>query len=290
MLQAPILLSSPSTPSRSPRFHNVSWSNPPHNSSPLACDTSSPVSSPGADAFARRRGQYKQHTASSPTATRLGKPPKRRVTLGGELPSSSRGISQAAAVPTEEAPRKAFLRERFRARCLERSQKDRERKIKGRRCAQSDTSSDGDDEVMDNEEEDDEEFINDELFRRLISSGKRKQQHEYRLSYAFEVGSSFDPDMEDMDEWERHIQPFARFPAVAHEPISTIPEDLDEEELAAYAEEYDLHLEDLCPEDVFSLSDVDDITLPDEDMQLRGKGKERAIVAMADDDVDMAMP
>lgn len=37
------------------------------------------------------------------------------------------------------------------------------------------------------------------------------------------------------------------------------PEDLSEEELALYAGECDLHLEDLQYEDIFSLSDLDDI-------------------------------
>lgn len=36
------------------------------------------------------------------------------------------------------------------------------------------------------------------------------------------------------------------------------PEDLEEEELAAYAEEYDLHLEDIPIDDIFSLSDLED--------------------------------
>jgi len=31
----------------------------------------------------------------------------------------------------------------------------------------------------------------------------RKIGHIYQLSYAQEVGSSFDPDMEDIEEWER---------------------------------------------------------------------------------------
>jgi hypothetical protein len=34
---------------------------------------------------------------------------------------------------------------------------------------------------------------------------KRKDKHAYRLSYAYEVGSSFDPDMEDVARWEREL-------------------------------------------------------------------------------------
>ena len=36
------------------------------------------------------------------------------------------------------------------------------------------------------------------------------------------------------------------------------PGDLEEEEIAAYAEEYDLHLEDIPVDDIFSLSDLED--------------------------------
>jgi len=34
----------------------------------------------------------------------------------------------------------------------------------------------------------------------------RKLEHGYRLSYAREVGSSFDPDMEDMEDWIHEFQ------------------------------------------------------------------------------------
>ena len=44
--------------------------------------------------------------------------------------------------------------------------------------------------------------------------------------------------------------------------IPTAPEDLDDEELAAYAEEYDLHLEDLPLDEIFSYSDLEDYDQP----------------------------
>lgn len=34
----------------------------------------------------------------------------------------------------------------------------------------------------------------------------RKQQHVYRLSYAHDVGSSFDPDVENIADWERELR------------------------------------------------------------------------------------
>lgn len=88
---------------------------------------------------------------------------RRQLAFGGDLfqpvPAES---SASAAAPTEEPPRKAFLRERFRARCLERAQRDRERKIRGRRGAMSEASSEPDEEMAD-DEEGDEEMINDEV-------------------------------------------------------------------------------------------------------------------------------
>ena len=46
-----------------------------------------------------------------------------------------------------------------------------------------------------------------------MDNAKRKKRHVYRLSYAYEVGSSFDPDMEDVGQWENelHGAPYSRF-------------------------------------------------------------------------------
>ena len=71
----------------------------------------------------------------------------------------------------------------------------------------------------------------------------------------------------------------------AQDPISTEPDDLDEEELAAYVEEYQLQqdLQDLPVDDLFSLSDLED--LPEEEpFDWKGKGKAQAQVIQ---DVDM---
>jgi hypothetical protein len=39
-----------------------------------------------------------------------------------------------------------------------------------------------------------------------MNSVRHKQRHSYRLSFQNEVGSSLDPDMEDIAEWERTLQ------------------------------------------------------------------------------------
>ncbi|KZT10330.1 uncharacterized protein LAESUDRAFT_734818 [Laetiporus sulphureus 93-53] len=285
------LLSSPSTPPRSStlrQFSSLPVAHQPLNSSPLASSIpSSPTSSPGAEAYARRRAQYKAHRSSSPTPERTKRSQKqqRRVTLPSSFPVSLTDT----ATPTEEAPRTTFLRERFRARCLERAQRDRERKIRRRR---GQDSSDGDDELMDGgDEEEEEEFMNDELFHRLVSSSKRKQQHQYRLSYAYDVGSSFDPDMENGAEWEHELDEREAEQAQGAHIVRTTPADLDEEELVEYAEYYELHLEDLRPEDLFSVSDVEDYGVSedaDENTSPKGKTKAKEVVqSVQDADVDM---
>ncbi|PCH44911.1 hypothetical protein WOLCODRAFT_165489 [Wolfiporia cocos MD-104 SS10] len=252
------ILSSPSTPTRPSRYHYASSASyQPADSSPLVSSSpSSPPSSPGAEAHSRRRAQYKPLNAISYTAPRAHRSQRRKVTVDTD-PFAAFSGSAAAAAATEEAPRKAFLRERFRARCLERAQKDRERKIEGRRRALSEAISDGDDEVM-ADDEDDEDFINDELFRRLVVNGRRKQQHQYRLSYSHEVGSSYDPAIEDITEWELDDEPEVL------PPIDTTPEDLDQEELAAYAEECDIYSGDINTDELFSLSDMEDFDAPEE--------------------------
>lgn len=114
-----------------------------------------------------------------------------------------------------------------------------------------------------------------------MAQTNRKTDHSYRLSYALEVGSSFDPDMEDVAEWEREIQStlHASFETRTLDTNITIiitlgapnqdpdllPAGLHEdEELEAYAEEYarQAALEefaDIPEEELFHLSDIDDV-------------------------------
>jgi hypothetical protein len=141
------------------------------------------------------------------------------------------GPGRRTVVAADETPQKAFLRERFKAKCIERAQRSRERVVKGKRFAGSDTSSDGFDEMMDcveDEDDDDDDVMQDEvclshfclvlkflfcslenptqLFRRIVQNTERIRKHSYRLSYNFEVGSSIDPNMEDVPGWEAELQ------------------------------------------------------------------------------------
>lgn len=204
----------PKTPTRSKDLSFL-----PLNSSPLA---SSPGSSPVSAAQARRRSQYKSHTTNTPGTSHSRQSSRRNA--GRNDASSSRTPTSTPLTVSADENRRAVLRERFRSQCLERAHKDRQRKIDGKRRMSSEFSSDGPDEMMDFEgSEDEDAILNDEvtsyasfrhiaygldtlqLFGRIMSSVKRKQQHQYRLSYAQEVGSSFDPDFDDVTEWENEL-------------------------------------------------------------------------------------
>ncbi|KAI0746868.1 hypothetical protein C8Q80DRAFT_802964 [Daedaleopsis nitida] len=264
MQTAVYLPSSPTTP------HALNYASPPscsHPHSPLrSSPLASPTSSPAANASARRRLQYKANAFSSPVSLRAAdkyanSPRQRRrpsAALFVEGSSSSgrsnsrpeKSATAAAGAPTEEPPRNALLRERLKARCIERAQRKRERAIaRGSRHLSSEPSSDGMEDMMDEDSEDEESMLNDELFRRIVESAKRKERHGYRLSYALEVGSSFDPEIDDTEDWGEEL---------LGNTVSTEPQDLLDEELEAYAAEAELNLDDLPVEDIFSLSDFED--------------------------------
>ena len=38
-----------------------------------------------------------------------------------------------------------------------------------------------------------------------MANATRKERHSYKLSYAQEVGSSIDPDLEDVARWEQEL-------------------------------------------------------------------------------------
>jgi hypothetical protein len=88
-----------------------------------------------------------------------------------------------------------------------------------------------------------------------MASSNRKRVHNYKLSYVQEVGSSLDPDMEDIAGWEAElgtffrslpfrllrisVAPLAYSPAAAPNDDAPVPEDFDDDaDLAALVEEY----------------------------------------------------
>lgn len=128
----------------------------PTRSSPLAPVSLSQPSSPApvspiAEAQARRKGQYKQRPPASTSVASLKSKGRYR-----KAPSSP--IPFILGPPSAEDGQTAFLRERFKAGCLERAKRAREKNIARRRAsANSDASSDGVDAdmIVDGEGEDD---------------------------------------------------------------------------------------------------------------------------------------
>ena len=187
----------------------------PLNSSPLTCSPEWSYSSPVAAAQAHRRSQYKSLTPNTPT----------RI-FSNSRRSSGRLFTDGGYVATPPRPdsQKLSLRNRFKARCFERAAKARERAIKGKRYAQH-SSDDFTMDYDDEDEGDDEDIMQDEvrvfsvlfggycllklflyqIFRRIMANATRKQHHSYRISYAQEVGSSIDPDLEDVASWEQEL-------------------------------------------------------------------------------------
>ncbi|KAJ3724145.1 hypothetical protein DFJ43DRAFT_640393 [Lentinula guzmanii] len=223
---------SPSTPSSNRiKSYSLSRSNhKPLNSSPLA-GNSSPMSSPVAEAQARRQSQYKSRVSSGPQRSRPGFAPN------SGLMSRVAGSSSAGGTDSQNA----MLRDRFKQRCLERAEKARAKAHAAKR--RSGPDSDVFDAMDDDIEEDDEDVIQGEFYQRIMMNQARQQRHAYLRSYYAEVGSSFDPDLEDAAAWERELH--APEPSQAgqfsdqdiQETVEMTPEELEQAELEAYAEE-----------------------------------------------------
>ncbi|TFK41785.1 hypothetical protein BDQ12DRAFT_720597 [Crucibulum laeve] len=236
----------------------------------------SPKSSPLVSVQARRRSQYKSRTPSTPlpplTSSSRSHAPSRAISGSGSSVFSGGSAGLAFGCASGEDSQKIFLREKFKARCFERAAKARAKAVRGRRyMGTSEASSDGFDDAMDeDDEEDDDDIMQDELFRRIMANTNRKDKHSYKVSYAQEVGSSFDPDMEDINSWEEElVGSFTRLPppqlhiTSSSEVEDLSPVDLDDEELEAYAEECAKRVVledfvDIPEEDLFSWSDFED--------------------------------
>ncbi|KAA1473153.1 hypothetical protein DENSPDRAFT_839597 [Dentipellis sp. KUC8613] len=273
---------------RTPSSHSHS----PASSSPLA-----PSSSPSSLAQARRRSQYKAiFTQPSSTPRRASQSAQPR-TPSKSSPGIARTLFHTAPDHDDEPPRNKFLRERFKARCLERAQKARDARV--RKSRRWDLSSDGDmdmdmeDGDAEGAESDDEFVLNDELFRRIMASASRQRTHAYRVSYQQDVGSSIDPDMEDVGEWERELRgPEPSSSTLPKEVVdldeADLPDELDDTaaaELAAYAEECELWDELGADDDLFALPELDALeTLTPSTPVPQDKGKARA-----DTDMDVEM-
>ncbi|KAN0136836.1 hypothetical protein V8E53_005277 [Lactarius tabidus] len=231
----------------------------PHTSSPLSEPFSpSPSSSAAAKLQSRRVAQYKSiatptHRAPAAYSSRPSHPSVNKLNFGLRL------FSSTAVSGESDNPRDSLLRGRLKERCARRAQQARTKRVEMER-RKSALSSDCEDVDMDSDEEDNEDTaLNDELFRRIIASASQKHRYSYRLSFQNEVGSSIDPDLEDIAAWERSLQD----PPVVYES-DLPPSEFDEEEIAeraAQAEEAELWAElelEAAAHDVFSFTEIPD--------------------------------
>lgn len=158
----------PSTPSPQRIY---SWTNPadsthrPIHPSPLA-SPSSPTSSPVSAAQARRRSQYKGKSPATPLASSSRyHGAVRSASLSGGSVFGSGGSGGGSALPIVEDARRDMIRERFKARCLQKAKEARDRAIKQKRYEynSSDSMAGSDDTVMDEDEEGDDDVLQDEV-------------------------------------------------------------------------------------------------------------------------------
>ncbi|PBL03952.1 hypothetical protein ARMGADRAFT_1157958 [Armillaria gallica] len=229
-------------------------SHKPIKSSPLASQSTSPLSptfsSPLSAAQARRKSQYKTMTPSSGTSPAFKRFPRRTVSVSAPLFGSD------ASTPGQS--QKEFLRQRFQTRCFQRAAKARESAVKRKRHAGSDDVFD--DAMDDDKEETEDEVLKDEFFQRIVEHANRRTQHAYKLSYADEVGSSLDPDMEDLGAWEAELHESESQSSPRREELT--PEEREIAELQAYADECERQaaladFEDI-PEAFWDDSDLDE--------------------------------
>ncbi|CAK5265716.1 unnamed protein product [Mycena citricolor] len=226
----------------------------PFNSSPLGPSASSPISA----VQERRRSQYKPRIPS------LQLP---GLSSGGGSRRQSKDLalgvgSQLGAAGDDSQA--AFLRTRFKLRCIDRASKARQRAVQKKRQTGGSSEFGSDDVDMEREMQSDEEddVTNDQFFKRIMVNTENKIKHAYAYSYDREVGS-FDPALEAPEEWESeladHLDP--------SEAASAEEEAEDDEALAAYIAEQEAIADfaDIPADDLFNWSDIDDDLLPSTD-------------------------
>ncbi|KAI0305349.1 hypothetical protein B0F90DRAFT_1194856 [Multifurca ochricompacta] len=206
-----------------PRTPSSSSSYFPYTSSPLSESFSpSPSKSAATKLQSRRLAQYKSTATPTRRISSTYSSRQKHATASESVVDVC--LSPPVVVTREvENTRSAFFRDRLRERCARRAQQARTKCIERVR-RRNGLSSDGEDMCMESDEENDDEVLNDEvrsltvvpalslrqvlfqLFRRIIASTSHKNRYSYRLSFQNEVGSSLDPDMEDIAEWERSLK------------------------------------------------------------------------------------
>ena len=112
----------------------------------------------------QQRARVRSHVGSSPLNDKTPAPSTRRVSKSDSMVFADLGGNSPQRA---EDPLKSIMKQKFRARCLERAAKAREEQVRRRRYTSgypsSEPSSDGCDEAMDEDDEDDEVAMQGEV-------------------------------------------------------------------------------------------------------------------------------
>ncbi|KAG8919834.1 hypothetical protein FRC01_001074 [Tulasnella sp. 417] len=183
------------------------------------------------------------HHSSSPCAP--SSPLNPYSARSATLPSNRKAQYKArrpaySLAPAPEPPVNGFLRDKIIAKCAARVTKDREKaKEKERQKYASSSSEAGSSDVemsSDGEDEDDtKDEVDDALYMRLMADQNRRERHNQMYLFERQVGSSFDPDIEDLAEWEEEEPPQVE----ALDDLEGYFDDDDDQLLSAYEDYLD---------------------------------------------------
>ncbi|KIJ42415.1 hypothetical protein M422DRAFT_48254 [Sphaerobolus stellatus SS14] len=171
--------------------------------------SSSPNSSPLGHRSTTSSGQWQMYRPShssplSPTTNSSSAQVRRKA----QFKSQGRGRTTSTAAIGDDSSQQRFLRDRFKAQCLERAKENRAKAIRmGRGSVDGSGSSDGfdidGDSAMGDEESD---IFVDDIYKRVMMNEIRRKKHSERVSFEQEFGSSIDPNMyDDMAELEQEL-------------------------------------------------------------------------------------
>lgn len=114
-----------------------------------------------------QRSRVRHHTGSSPLSDKTPVQARRVSRSNGLFADLGGNVPQRA-----EDPIKSMMKQKFRARCLERAAKAREEQVRRRRYSSgypsSEPSSDGFDQAMDEDDEEDEDAVVQDEVRILV--------------------------------------------------------------------------------------------------------------------------
>ncbi|KAG8955386.1 hypothetical protein FRC04_008737 [Tulasnella sp. 424] len=215
------------TPARSPLQPLQSSEASPHtlsHQSSSPCAPSSPL-----NPYSTHKGRSARSSLSSSASASL--PSNRKAQYKARRPAYS-------LTPAPEPPVNGFLRDKIIAKCAARVAKDRKKaqEKEKRKYASSSSEAGSSDVEMSSDGDDEDETkdeVDDSLYLRLMADQKRREQHTQMYLFERQVGSSFDPDIEDLAEWEE-----------GDEPQEEAPDDLegyfdeDDDQLLSAYEDY----------------------------------------------------